>query len=67
MTLTTTLAGACFLGAVILSGGLVCFGLGFMLTNKWLHWIGAVFLFEEAIETGVMMMALKRKSRGDQT
>lgn len=47
---------------LILGGGLVLFGLGFWLDNHLLHIAGAVFLFEEAIETGVMTLALKRKA-----
>lgn len=45
---------------LIMGCGLICFGLGFLLGNNWLHWIGAVFLCEEAIETGVMLLALRR-------
>jgi hypothetical protein len=47
---------------LILGAGLGLFGLGFWLDNKLLHVAGAVFLFEEAIETGVMTLALKRKA-----
>jgi hypothetical protein len=47
---------------LILGAGLGLFGLGFWLDNHLLHIIGAVFLFEEAIETGVMTLALKRKA-----
>ena len=45
---------------LIMGGGLISFGLGFLLGNSWLHWLGAVFLCEEAIETGVMLLALRR-------
>ena len=46
---------------LILGGGLICFGLGFWFDNYLLHLIGAVFLLEEAVETGLMMTVLKRK------
>lgn len=52
---------------IILAGGLICFGLGFLLHNKYLHWIGAIFLLEEAVETGFMAWALKRQQKDETT
>jgi len=50
---------------VILAGAFICFGLGLLLHNKYLHWIGAIFLFEEAIETGLMTFVLKKQQKDE--
>lgn len=50
---------------LILAGGLTSFGLGFWLENTALHVLGAVFLFEEIIETQIMTWAVKRQRHRD--
>jgi len=46
---------------LILGGGLILSGLGFWTGNSLLHVAGAVFLFEEAVETTIMKLAIRRK------
>lgn len=43
----------------ILFAGLTCIGCGLALQVSWPIWFGLVFLAEEILETGIMVLALR--------